>query len=67
MVPEDMEVAGEALDASCLLGPTVPDATGASGLKQDGAAGRCRCRCLSCHPMSERVVTPLCLTSDSVA
>ncbi|XP_075899014.1 F-actin-monooxygenase mical2b isoform X6 [Nelusetta ayraudi] len=40
MVPGDMEVAGEALDASCLLGPTVPDATGASGLKQDGAAGQ---------------------------
>lgn len=42
-LPEDMEVAAEARDASRLLAATVPEVAGAPGLKQDGGPGQCWC------------------------
>lgn len=40
-VPEDTEMAVEALDASCIVKPTSHDPTGAKGQSQDGTKDRC--------------------------
>lgn len=56
VVPEDTEVAGEALDASCLVKPTVPDVTGAKGQNQDCTTGQCGSYSRRCHPLSGCVV-----------
>nr|XP_046251208.1 protein-methionine sulfoxide oxidase mical2b isoform X2 [Scatophagus argus] len=40
-VPEDTEMAVEALDASCIIKPTKQDTTGAKGQSQDGSKDRC--------------------------
>ncbi|XP_070762813.1 F-actin-monooxygenase mical2b isoform X1 [Enoplosus armatus] len=40
-VPEDTEMAVEALDASCIVTPTAQDATGAKGQSQDSAKDHC--------------------------
>lgn len=52
VVPEDTEVAVEALDASCLVKPTVPDLTGAKGQNQDCTTGQCGSHSRRCHPVS---------------
>ncbi|XP_044048502.1 protein-methionine sulfoxide oxidase mical2b isoform X4 [Siniperca chuatsi] len=40
-VPEDTEMAVEALDASCIVKPTAQDTTGAKGQSQDSTKDRC--------------------------
>ncbi len=41
IVPEDTEMAVEALDASCTVKPTARDTTGAKGPNQDSTKGQC--------------------------
>lgn len=56
VVPEDTEVAVEALDASCLVKPTVPELTGAKGQNQDCTTGQCGSHSRRRHPVSGCVV-----------
>ena len=39
-VPEDTEMAVEALDASCIVKPIAQDTTGAKGQSQDSSKGQ---------------------------
>lgn len=49
-VPEDTEMAVEALDDSCIPKPTAQDTKGAGGQIQEGTKGQCDPSSTTCGP-----------------